>query len=151
MWLLDPPHGAIPDEAWRSFLGTMTSWLIIWVAVWIFLSVGVYAIHAHSRKLRSGGDVFAPYAPLGWLALALFAVAVLLISYRDEFVRSFPDSPVSWVEGGLKLAMVGGIVTFITSYFLTWLPGVTPRRYRYRPRAWPFPGRYRRRPPATGS
>jgi hypothetical protein len=70
-----------------------------------------------------------------WLVLAVLPAIALIITYWLEFTRLFPDVKVSWIGGAVTLAIVGAVVTLALSYAAMWLPGVTPRKFRYRPRA----------------
>jgi hypothetical protein len=148
-WQWSPPDPEIPLLIWRAFLDTMAGWLIIWIDTGIVLTTTFYAVHARLKRIRVPNDVFAAYTPLNWLGLSLVPATLLFWFYRTEFLRSFPNARVSWIGGAVALAIVGGVLTVIVSYFLTWLPIVTPRKYHYRPRALLLAARYARRTFAT--
>ena len=133
-WQWNPPDPEMAVTLWRTFLDIMAGWLVPCVLVCVVVTAACYSAHARSKRIRQSGDVFASYTPIVWLVLAVAPAAILFVAYWIEFERVFPAARVSWVGGATMLAVVGGLATLILSYWAMWLPLITPRKFRYRPR-----------------
>jgi vacuolar-type H+-ATPase subunit I/STV1 len=127
----------MPAALWRTLLDSMAGWLVLSVVVGVALTVGCYAGGARAKRIKRPHDVFSSYTPMAWLVLAVLPAATLFAAYAYYFELSFPGAKVSWVGGATSIAAVGGLATLVVSYVATWLPLVTPRKFKYRPRA-PF-------------
>ena len=135
-WQWSPPDPDMAVTLWRTFLDDMAGWLVGCVALGVVLISVCYSVHARRKPIRQADDVFASYTPMAWLAVAVVPAAVLFVAYWSEFDRLFSQTRVSWVGGAVALAVAGGLATLVLSYAAMWLPLITPRKFRYRPRAF---------------
>jgi hypothetical protein len=133
LWMQTPPEPEMPLQVWQAFLDTMATYLLISIVVGVAVMSLCYGLHTRLRHIRSPHDVFAPFTPLAWLAVALLPAAMMVYGYASEFRLSFPIARTSEYGGG-TLAVIAAFVTLVAGYLLMWTP-LTPRKFRYRPRA----------------
>lgn len=137
-WRQNPPGtGQISVEKWTQFLDSMASISLLIIAVTVLIIVAGYSYSAANRKVRQPEDVFATYTPMFWLFVALLAAlaagGICWWQYGDALGENAPG-----VEAfAFEIALWTGLWSFLLAYAVMLVPGVTPQKFRYRPR-WLF-------------
>jgi hypothetical protein len=142
-WMWDRPADAarITATRWNEFLdfcGMFSAGTIVVATIVIFL---LYARSAKGLKLHTHEPLFARYSPLTWLWLAplsaLFAAAGCAWGYHDLVPADSDGVLVTTFEVFLATA----VCATAAGYLIVLIPGITPGKFKYRPRAWMYRGR----------
>jgi hypothetical protein len=133
-WRVYPPDPNIDYIRWTGFCEAMAGWMVMGVLLATALIIGCYWLHAQRKKIRQPEDVFAPYTPMRWLWLACLPSIALFGIYANEYEKLFRNATMPFMTGAVGVGLEAGFLTFILAYLLMWIPGITPAKYRYRPR-----------------
>lgn len=136
-WMIYPRDPNIDYAVWAGFCDAMASWVMMGSVLTTGVIVGLYIWSARRKKIRTPQDLFAPYTPMYWLGLVLVPAVVVFIVYAIEYRSLFSGAAISYMAGAVPVGVETGILTFLLSYPLMWIPGITPAKYRYRP-LWLF-------------
>ncbi len=128
-----PPDPDIEFLHWQAFRKMMANWVLGAVLIAIAVILCCYSIHAARRKIRTASDLFAAYTPMYWLWLAVLPGVAVFLAYRHEYPKIFAESPISYLSGAVVVGLLTTFLTFLVSYLLMLIPGVTPAKFRYRP------------------
>jgi hypothetical protein len=139
-WLSRPPD-TDPERMtytmWNNFLDLIAGLMTISVLLIVAITIAGYVVHARRLRIVHPKDYFRTYTPLRWPPLmALLPAAILLWRYMAEFKRFFPTTVVSPIGGAVSVAAASWLLTWLLSRAFVMLPGITPRKFRYRPLAW---------------
>lgn len=140
-WMVYPLDENIDYDQWSGFCEEMAG---VVVGVWLVMTaliIGGYWWTARQEKILVPSDVFRPYTPMRWLWWAVAAGVMVSLFYAYQYQTRFTDTTVSFMADAPWVGLWTTLWTFLLAYLLMWLPGITPAKYRYRPR-WL---RYRKR------
>jgi hypothetical protein len=135
LWM-NAPDTSISETDWAKFLSEMAAVTIVAIIFFVALTVFLYWRSARARKIYSPGDVFKPYTPMRWIALAMPAGAIVSGICVVQYLE-----PARHVIDILSDALqIGGIIAGVTAgmayLFIAFMPGITPAKFVYR--AAPF-------------
>jgi hypothetical protein len=134
----DPEHMDL--EKWLQFLDELALYTLIFFGACLVASLYFYRRAAIAKKIRTPGDVFSAYTPMAWLLGTFVAGVAVLVFFAFRYHAEFSESTVSWAGSGANAGAWTALWTFFVAYFLTWT-GITPPKFRYRPRGFLYGGR----------
>lgn len=136
-WLWEQPDQNARNMTytdWNAFLDSMAGLLAVSVIVTVAIAVIGYAVHARKLRITYADHYFASFTPLRWpLLLALTPAALVLWRFVVEYKTLFPLTAVSPLGAALQAGVWAGLLSFLLARLLVMLPGITPRKFRYRP------------------
>lgn len=133
-WMVFPDDPTLPADQWSGFCNDMAGWVVGCLLLATAVIIGLYTWTARRKKIRRPRDLFAAYTPMYWLWLVWVPALVVFIVYATEYQRLFRDAVVSYMAGAVPIGLETALLTFGLAYFLMWIPGITPVKYRHRPR-----------------
>ena len=136
-WMVDPPDPNVDYVIWSGFCNALAGWLLGLSLVTIAVIIALYVRSARRKKICRPRDSFAPFTPMYWLWLALAPAVLIFIIYAIGYRSRFSHAGILDMGGAVGPAIVAGALSFLLAYLLMCIPGITPAKYRYRPR-WLF-------------
>jgi len=140
-WMQNPPDGNILGVKWAEYLDSMAVSYILVVLLTVGAMVVIYRAAAAAKQIHVPDDVFAPYTPIYWLCLSAPASIVVAIICVWTYGEAFGERASGLTSTAASLGFWTFLTTVLLGYVGILIPGITPRKFRYRP-LWLF---YRKR------
>jgi heme/copper-type cytochrome/quinol oxidase subunit 2 len=136
-WLSDQPDqnpNNMTYTAWTAFLDSIAAQMLICIVVFVIISVVGYAVHARRLRITYPDQYFATFTPLRWPWLVALTPAVIILwRFVADYRTTFPVTSVSPLMAALQASVFTLFLSWLVARLLVMLPGITPRKFRYRP------------------
>ena len=136
-WLSDLPDqsaSSMTVTTWDAFVDSIIAQATIFIAIFVVIAVVGYTIQARRRRIIYPDQYFKSFTPLRWpLWISLTPAALVLWRFVEDYHSAFPSTTVSPIALALKTSLMTFFLTWLVSRLLVMFPGITPKKFRYRP------------------
>ncbi|MCL5097180.1 MAG: hypothetical protein M1608_06590 [Candidatus Omnitrophica bacterium] len=137
-WMLSPYDSAVSQTDWDTYLNFMAWVTVLVVLVTVAAIVGLYALSARRRRIRTPADLFRSYGCMWWTLLSIPAGIAGGIVAALNFASYCGEEATGTVPASISIGVETFLLCFVLGYLIILIPGITPPAFKYRPKEWIF-------------